>query len=475
MNGHVTDTGASAQNQYDIIATYAILEGRSNVGGTWDLFKYPGIRSDSDLHTFGFPFNPWKKPNPIATADSIVAYIKSTAAKFGIDRHIQFNRKVQSAQWSSDAQHWRLEVDSNGTRKTYYAKFLFMGTGYYDYEKPLQVDIPGLERFKGTRVHPQFWPEDLDYQGKKMIIIGSGATAITMMPAVVESGVGSVTMLQRSPSYVMSLPQKKPGEKRWYDYFPSWIAAKLVRLQFIVLPWLFYHWCRKFPSAAARFIRKLAKRQLPKDIPIDPHFKPAYNPWDQRLCLCPDGDFFKSFRTGRATVVTDNIKTVTEDGIELNSGRKLDADIIVTATGLNLQLCGNIALAVDGKPVNIADRFMWRSAMLTGVPNLGLMIGYVNASWTLGSDSAARLLTRLYKHMQDHGYTSATPEISPEEMKDPQMPLQLKSTYIQNGARKMPHAGRRGPWLPRDNYMRDNWTANYADLRDGMVFKSLST
>jgi cation diffusion facilitator CzcD-associated flavoprotein CzcO len=455
--------------------SYTILESRSELGGTWSLFKYPGIRSDSDLHTFGFPFNPWRKPNPIATGNSIVEYVRETASLFGIDRHVQYKHKVVSADWSSDAQSWRLEVDNDGDEKIIYAKFIIMATGYYDYDKPLEAEIPGLDNFKGTRVHPQFWPQDLNYKGKKMVIIGSGATAITIMPAVVDGGAGSVTMLQRSPSYIMSLPQKKPGQKTWYDYFPSWITLRLVRFQFIIVQWLWYLFCRTWPAYAAGLLRKGARRQLPKDIPLDPHFKPKYKPWDQRLCLCPNGDFFKCFRSGRANIVTDTIKSVVEDGIELSSGEKLDADIIVTATGLKLQMCGNIAMSVDKVPVKISDNYLWRASMLSGVPNMGVLIGYVNASWTLGSDSTARLLTRLIKFMRERNYTSATPQISAEEAKNPQLPFGLDSTYMKIGARVMPHAGKSAPWSPRGNYLRDDWNAKFANLRKGLQFGSVST
>ncbi|KAF2256188.1 FAD dependent oxidoreductase [Trematosphaeria pertusa] len=497
MDGHANGTAAPHTSNYDVViigagisginvgyrmqtalpsSTYTILEGRAELGGTWSLFKYPGIRSDSDLHTFGFPFNPWTKPNPIATGASIIEYMQQTAEKFGIDRKIQYKHKVASADWSSDEQRWRLEVDNEGMRKVYYAKFVIMGTGYYNYEKPLQADIPGLEDFKGTRVHPQFWPQDLEYAGKRMIVIGSGATAITILPAVVDGGVGQVTMLQRSPSYVMNMPQPKPGELTWYErIFPHWVSLRLKRIQFIIIPYMLYLFCRKFPTAAANFLRKEAKSQLPKDFPMDPHFLPAYNPWDQRLCFCPNNDFFKCFESGKAQIVTAKIKRVVGDGIELESGEKLDADIIVTATGLNLQLCGGIPLSVDKKPVDFSSCYIWRASMLSGVPNLGLIIGYVNASWTLGADSASRLLTRLMKFMNDNKYTSATPSITEEEKKDPLPPLALNSTYIKKADGLMPHAGRTGPWQPRDNYFKDNWAANRADLRPGMEFKRVST
>ncbi|KAF2108206.1 hypothetical protein BDV96DRAFT_285003 [Lophiotrema nucula] len=461
-------------------SSYAILERRHELGGTWSLFKYPGIRSDSDLHTFGFPFNPWQKPNPIATGESIVEYMHETAEKFGIGGNIRFGHKVVSADWRGEEQRWRVDVQvgegEEGARKVLYTKFLIMGTGYYNYDKPLQADIPGLERFQGTRVHPQFWPEDLEYKGKKVVVIGSGATTITILPAMVDGGVGQITQLQRSPSYVMNMPQKRPGELDWYErLLPRWLALRITRMKFIVIPWLFFIFCKRFPNAARNVLRGEAKKLLPKDFVMDPHFQPGYNPWDQRLCLCPDADFFRCFETGRARIVTGTIKSVVEDGIELNSGEKLDADIIITATGLNLQFCGGVRLSVDQEPVDITDRFLWRASMLTGVPNLGLIVGYVNASWTLGSDTASRLLVRLYKYMQDNKYTSATPVISEAEKRNPRVPLELKSTYVESGLKKMPHAGNSGPWLPRENYLKDSWAANWADLRPGLEFGKVSS
>ena len=501
MNGHARANGhanghVATNENYDVVvvgagisgintgyriqtnlpnSTYTILEGRHDLGGTWSLFKYPGIRSDSDLHTFGFPFNPWEKPNPIATGESIHEYMTDTARKFGIDKHINYNHKVVSANWSSEEQRWRLEVDNLGTRKVYYAKFVIMGTGYYDYDKPLDAKIPGLENFEGQTIHPQFWPEELDYKGKKMVIIGSGATTVTILPAVVEGGVGQVTMLQRSPSYVANSPQKKPGDKNWYDYLPRWMALRIVRLQFIILPYFFYLFCQNFPNAARKMLTSGAQKLLPPDFKVDPHFKPVYNPWDQRLCLCPDGDFFECFKTGRAQIVTDTIKRVVKDGIELNSGEKLDADIIVTATGLNVQLCGNVQLTVDKQPVDFPSRFLWRSTMISGVPNLAVVIGYVNASWTLGSDAAARLTTRLINYMKDNGYTNATPQIKPEETKNPRLALNLTSTYIKRSKNSLPKAGSTGPWKPRESYPMDNWIANRGNLNEGMEFGKVST
>ncbi|KAF2709396.1 FAD dependent oxidoreductase [Pleomassaria siparia CBS 279.74] len=504
MTGHVTtdsdpaNGNGVASHNYDVIiigagisgvnaayrvqtalpdSSYTILENRDDIGGTWSLFKYPGVRSDSDLHTFGFPFNPWTKPNSIATGESIVEYMHDTVTKFDIAKKIQFRHKVVAANWSSDEQRWRLDVETEGQRKVYYAKFVIMGTGYYDHTKPLQAVIPGLENFQGKTVHPQFWPPDLTYKGQKMVIIGSGATAITILPAVVEAGVGSATMLQRSPSYIMSTPQRKEGDPvpLWERVLPTWFSLRLKRLQFLLVGMVLFLYCQTFPNHARKFLTKEAKSLLPADFPMDPHFKPTYNPWDQRLCFCPDADFFKCFATGRAHVVTDTIKRVVSDGIELTSGEKLDADIIVTATGLTLQFCGGIDLTVDKKPVDIPSSYMWHASMLTGLPNMGLSIGYVNASWALGSDNAARLLTRLIKFMDANGYTSATPDITEEEARDPKNPLDLKSTYVKEGSGKIPHAGRTGPWKPRSNYLVDKWKAERSDLTAGMKFAKVST
>ncbi|KAJ4294353.1 hypothetical protein N0V90_008043 [Kalmusia sp. IMI 367209] len=409
-----------------------------------------------------------KKSNPIATGESIVEYMNETTRKFGIDKKIEFRHKVVSADWRSSEQRWRLEVENEGRRKVYWAKFAIMGTGYYDYEKPLKADIPGLERFQGTRVHPQFWPEDLDYRGKKMVVIGSGATAVTILPAVVEKGVGSIVQLQRSPGYIFNMPQQKPEDPLpyWQRILPRWITLRLLRFQYIIGPYVIWILCRTFPNLMRSFFRSEAKKALPKGFPIDPHLQPKYNPWDQRLCYIPDNDFFKAFETGRARIVTDTIKSVVEDGIELDSGEKLEADIISVAAS---------PLTMDGELVHVPDCYTWRTTMLSGVPNLGIIIGYVNASWTLGADSASRLIVRLYKYMEDNGYTNATPVISDEEKKDPVQVLNLKSTYVKAGNMNVPHAGRTGPWKPREHYFQDSWIANRGDLHEGLVFGTVTT
>lgn len=466
-------------------STYTILEARPTLGGTWSLFRYPGIRSDSDLHSFGFSFHPWRKSNPIATGPSIIEYLHATARKFGIEERIQYGRRVERADWSSDTQQWRVEVSvaegeeegaraRRARREVHYARFVVMGTGYFDYEKPLDAEIPGLERFRGETVHPQFWPEGLDFGGKKMVVIGSGATAITIVPAVVDAGVGHVTMLQRSPSYVLSVPQGKPDAPLPLPlrFLPESFARRFVRWIFILQGYLLFVFCRTFPRLARRVLRSEAKRHLPKGFAMDPHFEPRYEPWDQRMCLCPDGDFFRSFGTGRAAVVTGQIKSVVEDGIELESGEKLEADIIVTATGLRLSFCGKIALSVDKEPVELANHFLWRTCMINEVPNLAVMVGYVNASWTLGSDTSARLFTRLIRMMEENKYTSARARISNEERRNWCSPLGLQSTYVRKALADIPKAGTTGPWRPRNNYFQDRWASERADLRDGLYFES---
>ncbi|KAF1928506.1 FAD/NAD(P)-binding domain-containing protein [Didymella exigua CBS 183.55] len=463
-------------------SSYAILEGRHELGGTWSQFRYPGVRSDSDLHTLGYKFNPWKARNPIATGDSILTYLQDTVQKFDLEKRIRYHSKVASANWSSEQQRWQVDVDvgrgDEKKRVVYWAKWMILGAGFYSYDTPMHARIPGLvENFEGQTVHPQFWPEDLDYRGKKVVIIGSGATAITLMPALVEGGVGHVTQLQRSPSYILSLSQPGNGSTLpwWQRVLPQWAVLRWKRFQFTLVPILLYYFCIYFPSAAASVIRGAAKKQLPADFPIDPHFKPGYNPWEQRLCVCPDGDFFKCLHDERASIVTDTIKEVVSDGIVLNSGDKLDADIIITATGLNLRFLGGIDLAVDGKKVDVPSEYMWRFAMLSNLPNLGHIFGYWNASWTLGSDSACRLFTRVIKHMNENGYTSAIPTITDAEKENPQSLSPLNSTYVKASTSRMPKCGNSGPWAPREYYFKDKWKLEHCDLNDGMRFERVST
>ncbi|KAK0663263.1 FAD-containing monooxygenase EthA [Lasiodiplodia hormozganensis] len=463
------------QTQLPPGTTYTILEARDNMGGTWDLFKYPGIRSDSDLYTFGFPFRPWTKENAIADGPSIVNYIKDTAAEYGVDQHIQFRHKLLSANWSSESQTWSLDVDGDGTRKRLNSSFMIMATGYYDYNEPLQTTIPGLENFKGSIVHPQFWPEDLDYSNKKIVIIGSGATAITLLPNLAEKA-SHVVMLQRSPGYIVSLPSVRPLDHIARSILPASLANALIRWRFLITSYLFYHFCRVFPNVARTLIRRGTVPQLPKNVPHDPHFVPNYNPWEQRMCMCPDGDFYKALQEGKASITTGRIKTVVDGGIELEDGSRIDdVDMIVTATGLKVQLAGGAQINVDGERIDPGKKFIWKGLMLQDVPNLAYVIGYTNASWTLGADATAQLVTRLIKHMRGKGITSAVPRIeSPEDLK-PMPVLNLSSTYLHKAEGALPKAGDKGPWVARKSYFTDIWNAKFGDIKTGLQFYRVST
>ncbi|KFY13426.1 hypothetical protein V492_03286 [Pseudogymnoascus sp. VKM F-4246] len=448
---------------------YSIIESRGAIGGTWDFFRYPGLRSDSDLHTFGFPWRPWASPKSIADGPSILKYLEDSAKQYGIDRNMQFHRRLVAANWSSADQQWSLEVDTADGMTNITARFLILSTGYYDYSEPLKTTIPGLDNFKGQLVHPQAWPEKLDYTGKKMVIIGSGATAITLLPVLAQKA-ARVTMLQRSPTYLLSMPSVDPIGKLLHGVLPKSLAFRLVRWNFLIIPFLFYQFCRFFPGAARFVLRKVAELQLPKDVPHDPTFKPSYNPWEQRLCVCPDGDFYKALHSGTADVVTDKIKSVTATGITTESGKTLDADIIVTATGLKLQLAGGAKITVDSKPIIQSEKYLWNGQMIQDVPNAVLVIGYTNASWTLGSDSTAINVCRLLKHMDKNGMAYATPRV-PEGSKMASRPIMdLSSTYVSKAKSALPLAGDEGPWRPRVNYIIDRWTANHGSLTTDMEF-----
>ncbi|PGH16526.1 hypothetical protein AJ79_01631 [Helicocarpus griseus UAMH5409] len=442
---------------------YAILEARDAIGGTWDLFRYPGIRSDSDLFTFGFAWNPWNQNNPIAEGPALRTYMRETIEKFGIDEHIQFHHKLLTADWSSMNNRWTLQVDNRGTPKIYTARFVVFGTGYYNYNEPLNAAIPGLSSFKGQTIHPQFWPEDLDYTDKKVVIIGSGATAITLLPNISKRA-RLTTMLQRSPTYILSLPNR--GSLLSY-ILPGPIYRRLQRIIWIVVSRIFFVFCQRVPWLARRILKLSVSAQLPKHIPHDPHFQPSYNPWDQRLCVSPDGDFFKSLRSGKADVKTDTIRQVTENGIELNSGDYLDADIIVTATGLKLQIAGGAQLTVDGKqPLHVPDKYLWNGVMVQDIPNASFIIGYANASWTLGADATALFIVRLLGWMEKQGLVAAVPRLreGEESTLERRRLLSLTSTYVARAEADMPKAANRKPWLPRGNYWGDYWFAKYGRL-----------
>jgi cation diffusion facilitator CzcD-associated flavoprotein CzcO len=449
--------------------TYTILEARGDMGGTWNFFKYPGLRSDSDLHTFGFPWRPWRENQTIASGESIMKYMKECAASVGIDKKIRYHHKVKSAEWSSVTLKWTLHVDINGHEQIFVARFVILGTGYYDYDTPMKTAIPGIEKFKGKTIHPQFWPEDYDHRGKRIGIIGSGATAITIFPVLAETA-KHVTMVQRSPTYIMTLPSRDAIGKIYQAILPRSWTAYIDRMRFLLIPYAFFYFCRYFPNAARRVLAFLTKKQLPAHIPFDPHFVPTYNPWEQRLCLCPDGDFYKAMRKGNCDIVTGTIKTVTEKGILMDSGETLQFDAIVTATGLKINLAGGIDFTVDGKPVKPADKFMWKGVMMQDLPNTAFVIGYTNASWTLGAEATAQMVCRLMNYMKRNGYVAAVPRLEhPESMPSTPM-LNLNSTYIQNALSAMPKSGATGQWKPRSNYFSDIKEAKKGDITTDLQF-----
>ncbi|KAJ8608339.1 hypothetical protein MRB53_039679 [Persea americana] len=446
---------------------YAIIERRHEIGGTWSLFKYPGIRSDSDLYTFGFPWRPWNHNDAIAEGDLIRNYVKESAEEYGIDKKIKFNTKVSGASYNSTSKTWTFDTqNTSGEKKTYKARWMLICTGYYDYENPLQTDIPGIKDFKGQVIHPQFWPEDLDYTNKNVTVIGSGATAITVVPIMADKA-KHITMLQRSPSYVMAIPREDIIEKFIRAVFPAFIQAILLRWKWIFAPLILVTYSAWFPRAARATMNKLTELQLPKSIPRDPHFTPRYNPWEQRMCMCPDGDFFKALRSGKASIETGVIENITPNAIKLTSGRELNPDIIITATGLKLQFGGGMAIKVDEKPFVLGEKLVWKGSMLEDLPNASFSMGYVDASWTLGADATAQLTTRIWNQMRDEGVVEVTARRLGDE-KETVKPidlLRLNSTYVQKGKDQLPVAGDRGQWVPRSNFIRDIMTAWYGDIK----------
>ncbi|PVH67953.1 FAD/NAD(P)-binding domain-containing protein [Cadophora sp. DSE1049] len=450
--------------------SYTILESRSNIGGTWDLFRFPGIRSDTDLHTFGFSWNPWIENRAVADGDSIARYMSRAAVKEGIHHHIKFQHRVITANWSSKSQSWELIVETEGgARVKFEGRFLVLGTGYYDYHEPIKPQIPGLhENFKGKVLHPQFWPEDYDYTDKRIVIIGSGATAITLLPNMAKKA-GHVTMLQRSPSYIMSL-DNATGGSFIHKLLPKSWSFKLSRLMFMWMNVMLYYLCRAFPKQARETLQRKVAEQLPEHIPIDPHFCPQYRPWDQRLCFTPNGDFFECLRDGIASVETGHIKTITENAIILETGQHVEADIIVTATGLRVGIGGSIQFGIDGTHIDLTDRYAWRAAMLQDIPNLAFIIGYVNASWTLGAETTAETICRVLKHMQRNNLSSATPRVPDSSSIQPIRMWNLHSTYIKEAEKKLPRCGDSGPWKRRTNYFLDLWRAKYGDITADMEF-----
>ncbi|WP_406643259.1 flavin-containing monooxygenase [Amycolatopsis sp. WGS_07] len=448
--------------------TYAVLEARDTIGGTWDLFRYPGVRSDSDMFTLGYPFRPWRKPEAIASGAEILEYIRETAAHHGVTRHIRFGHRVVRAAWSSAEARWTVEAEHDGETVTFTCSFLFLCSGYYSYENGHVVDFPGRDEFRGEIVHPQFWPEDLDCAGKRVVVIGSGATAVTLVPELA-SRAESVTMLQRSPSYVLSRPWTDSLSRRLRGILPSRLAYHVVRAKNVLVTTLLYQFSRRQPERAARFLRDAAAKQLPASIPVDPHFSPQYQPWDQRLCLTPGADFFRALRSGKADVVTDRIDRFTPDGIALESGSRLPADVVVTATGLRVIAFGGIELTVDDRVIEPSDQLVYKGMMLAGVPNLAWCVGYVNASWTLRSDLVAQYVCRLLNHLSRNGFDTCVPRppAIPAAQRRPLM--NLTSGYLTRASSVLPRQGNRRPWLMRQNYVLDAADLRLRRLNDGVL------
>jgi monooxygenase len=446
--------------------TYAILEARDGIGGTWDLFRYPGIRSDSDMYTLGYSFRPWEDAQSIADGPSILSYVRETAREGGIDRNIRFGHRVMRAEWSTDDARWTVEAERTDTQETVRMTcgFLFMCSGYYRYDEPYTPEFKGIERFAGTIVHPQQWTDDIDYAGKRVVVIGSGATAVTLVPAMAETA-AHVTMLQRSPSYVLSLPGSDPIANFARRVLPSKVAYAAVRWKNVLLTMAFFQLSRRAPKLVRALLRKGVENALPPGYEIDTHFRPRYNPWDQRVCLVPDGDLFEALSAGSASIATDEIDTFTETGIRLASGAELEADVVVTATGLNLLALGGMQMAVDGRDIALPETLGYKGMMLAGVPNLALALGYTNASWTLKCDLTCEYVCRLLKHMDEHGYRQCTPL-----NRDPGLPtrpfLDLTSGYVQRSIAQFPKQGIRSPWRLYQNYARDILMLRYGSLDD---------
>lgn len=448
--------------------SYTVLERRERIGGTWDLFRYPGIRSDSDIFTLGFPFEPWTRPENVADGPDIREYLTQTARKHGIYQHIRFNTRVLSADWDSTSDTWTVQTEVDGVPKAYRGRFLFFGTGYYNYDEPYTPEFPGIEQFTGEVVHPQFWPESLDYTGKRVVVIGSGATAVSMIPALTKKA-GHVTMLQRSPTYMLSSQRINPvvqAIRRVLPFRAAYRAVRWYNTTFIVLT---YAIARKWPKFSRRIIRSGAKRALPEDYPVDVHFKPRYNPWDQRVCLILDNDLYGAVGGGGAEMVTDHVDHMDATGIVLRSGERIDADVIVTATGLQLQALGGVALSIDGTEVKPQDRFVYKEHMLEDIPNAAWCVGYINASWTLRADLTARAVAKLLAYMNSHGYTHAYPHLGDVPM--PEKPAwNINAGYVQRAPHALPKSGTRRPWNVRHNYVLDAIDHRFDRIEESMVF-----
>jgi len=448
---------------------YAILEGRDSIGGTWDLFRYPGVRSDSDMYTLGYSFRPWTAPKAIADGPSILEYVRDTARAYGIDDKIRFNHQVKRAFWSTPDAQWLVEAQRTDTGEIVRVRcnFLFMCSGYYDYANGYTPDFPGTEEFRGRIVHPQKWTPDIDYAGKRVVVIGSGATAVTLVPEMAKTA-AHVTMLQRSPTYVVAAPEQDAFASVLRKCVSAKFAYAATRWKNVLLGMAFFWFCRRYPKRAKALMVGGVKKALGNDYPIERDFVPSYNPWDQRVCLVPDGDLFEAIRSRRASVVTDRIDTFTPTGIRLESGATLDADVVVTATGLNLSVLSNLQISVDGQHIDLADTMAYKGMMFSDVPNLALSMGYTNASWTLKCDLTCEYVCRLLNYMTRHGYTQACARVN-DAVLDKQPMLDFSSGYVQRSIARFPKQGSKAPWRLYQNYILDIATLGYGAIDDGVM------
>ncbi|MDH3364316.1 MAG: NAD(P)/FAD-dependent oxidoreductase [Gammaproteobacteria bacterium] len=452
--------------------SYVILEGRHAMGGTWDLFRYPGIRSDSDMHTLGYNFKPWRESKAIADGPSILSYVRETAAENDIDRHIRYGHRVVNASWSSEGACWTLQTRRPDTNQSvsFRCNVLLMCSGYYRYERGHTPVFKGRERFQGPIVHPQLWPEDLDYRDKEVVVIGSGATAMTLVPEMAKLA-RHITMLQRSPTYVLSQPDTDRIANILRKLLPEKVAYAITRWKNITIQQWIYRRTRTSPDKVKRTLLKWVRKELGEDYDVDKHFTPHYNPWDQRLCLVPNGDLFVAIREGKVSVVTDQIDTFTEDGIRLQSGAELDADIIITATGLDLLVLGGVQFVIDGEPVDFSETYTYKGVMSSGVPNMMSTFGYINASWTLRADLTAEYFCRVINHMDAGGYRQFTPLVPAEDRDMPARPwiTSFSPGYMQRALDRLPKQGDHEPWINPQNYKLDKKMFREGEIDDGTL------
>jgi monooxygenase len=475
VGGGLSGVGAGCHLQANCPdRSYAILEARDRIGGTWDLFKYPGIRSDSDMYTLGYSFKPWTQAKAIADGSSILDYVRQTATEHGVEEKIRFHHRAVRAEWSSAEARWTVDVQRSDTGESTQLScgFLLMCSGYYRYDEGYTPEFPGAEHFAGQIVHPQKWTDDIDYAGKRVVVIGSGATAVTLVPSMAQTA-AHVTMLQRSPSYVVALPARDAIADALRRRLPPRVAYSIVRWKNVLRTMFSFQLSRRRPRMMKALLRKGLEKQLPNGYDIDTHFKPRYNPWDQRLCLVPDGDLFEAISDGSASVVTDSIDAFTERGIRLTSGVELEADLIVTATGLNMLAFGGIELAVDGREIELPETMSYKGMMLSGVPNFAFTLGYTNASWTLKCDLTCEYLCRLLNHMREHGYSECIPHRDPAVAEQPI--IDFSSGYIQRSIDQFPRQGSEPPWRLHQNYARDILSLRYGAIEDDAMQFSRDT